>query len=621
MNKYEKIVQSYRCSHISNDGICAALHYLKFFPRSVSIKEDLALMYYYFVKSSTHIQKGLNLLTEVEHMPINEETMKRVVMNRYFYLQKLRDPTYHETPTVIDIDDDDRRPFPRIKIMFSITSCKRLDLFIRTVDAFLTNCNDKHLIDEWLCVDDNSSDEDRQVMMEKYSFFKFIFKSEEQRGHPISMKMIVDHAKESAVSHLIHVEDDRELLYPRTYITDMLRILESQDDIGQVAFNHNYAETVKDDDIKGGILKQLSDGSFYYEHEYCPTAEDKKLFVEKYGNCRNCNYYPHFTLSPSIIKTSIFDALEFKTEPSFEFCFASRYTEQGFKTVFLPGYHIEHIGRLTSELYDISKFNAYDLNCDLTQTIGQFNYKIKFKSFVINLDRRPDRMALIDAQKPLLPLFERVSAFDGRDLTISKRLRSLCRHGDYYMRPGVIGCVLSHLKLYMRLIDDKEHDGYLIFEDDVVVDECFLQKLNRVLATFETKHITPSILFLTTAFSSNPPRWGKGEIVKKSYAEMTFSIGGSGCYFISKRAAQAVIDEIQKNTIKYAIDAILQRLGDVIDVYFVLPPICTVSFADTDIQHDIYSRSPLLEDDLTDEDYSPYILYGKDGTIDLFEEL
>jgi len=648
MNKYERIIQTYRCSNNFKDGINAALHYLNYFPKSTTIMENLAIMYYYF-DHTTHdeyvqnLQRGLSLLTDIEHLSSDENVLKRTIENKIFFLRKIAasrhgafgaaknrspcDSLPRSAPCREAVENSSENSFSenetsisfeKIKIMFSITSCKRLDLFIRTMDAFLANCQDKHLIDEWVCVDDNSSKEDRAIMMEKYPFFKFVFKTEGERGHPTSMKIITDNVMNGNVTYLVHIEDDREMLYPRTYLTDMIQIIESSDDIGQVAFNHNYAETLYND-IKGGILKKTN-GLFYYEHEYCPTAEEKNAFFTKYGPCSSCNYYPHFTLSPSMIKASIFNIIAFENEASFEFRFASRYIAQGFKTVFLPGFHIEHIGRLTSELYDITKLNAYDLNCDLK--IGQFNEKIRFKSFLINLDRRDDRMRKIDAQKHMLPSFERFSACDGRGLKISKRLRSLCRYGDYNMRPGVIACALSHLKLYIKLIEDKECDGYLIFEDDVVVDEHFLHKLNRVFAIFETKHIIPPILFLTTSFVKNYIPQTNAEIVKKKYIEMTkISIGGLGCYFISKEVAQKVIDEIEKNTIKYAIDAILHRLGDVVDVYFVLPPICTSPAIDTDIQHDFYDKSPLLENDLKDDDYSPYKLYGEDGKIDIFDNL
>ena len=48
--------------------------------------------------------------------------------------------------------------------MFSITTCKRFDLFEKTINSFIQCCKDVLLIDKWLCIDDNSSDTDREKM-------------------------------------------------------------------------------------------------------------------------------------------------------------------------------------------------------------------------------------------------------------------------------------------------------------------------------------------------------------------------------------------------------------------------------------------------------------------------
>ncbi len=42
-------------------------------------------------------------------------------------------------------------------ITFTMTTCKRLDLFVPTMNSFLRCCTDRHLISRWIIVDDNSS--------------------------------------------------------------------------------------------------------------------------------------------------------------------------------------------------------------------------------------------------------------------------------------------------------------------------------------------------------------------------------------------------------------------------------------------------------------------------------
>lgn len=71
------------------------------------------------------------------------------------------------------------KDFPLITL--TITSCKRLDLFVKTINSFMQCCKDIHLIDEWFCVDDNSSIEDRLRMQELYPFINFYFKTLEEK--------------------------------------------------------------------------------------------------------------------------------------------------------------------------------------------------------------------------------------------------------------------------------------------------------------------------------------------------------------------------------------------------------------------------------------------------------
>ena len=74
--------------------------------------------------------------------------------------------------------------------IFSITTCKRFDLFEKTMNSFINCCEDLNLIDMWICVDDNSSIEDKKKMKELYPFFRFIWKTKEQKGHYMSMNII-----------------------------------------------------------------------------------------------------------------------------------------------------------------------------------------------------------------------------------------------------------------------------------------------------------------------------------------------------------------------------------------------------------------------------------------------
>ena len=110
------------------------------------------------------------------------------------------------------------------KVTFVVCTCKRLDCFFGSMDNFFKNCLDHYLIKEFIVIDDNSSNEDRQKMKEKYPNFRFILKGPEEKGHSKSLNMIPDLVK---TEYFLNWEDDTEFLNPKNYITDSIKILES----------------------------------------------------------------------------------------------------------------------------------------------------------------------------------------------------------------------------------------------------------------------------------------------------------------------------------------------------------------------------------------------------------
>lgn len=579
--------------------------FIQIFPSNV-LYQELALAYYWINKHSIEYSKRgidlINLIEESRHG--NENLLLLNVANLKYYLKNIEE---FEQSKVINIEYNISLNLNPL-ITFTITTCNRLELFLKSMRGFLENCLDIHLISRWICIDDNSTESDRKIMKQTFPFVEFIFKNEKDKGHAKSMQMLTELI---TTPFHIHIEDDRFLLNKRNYINTFLEIMNSDESIGQIAFNHNYAEII-DDCIIGGVLNKTKSNIFYYEHEYCFNDEEKVKFNEKYGIGSTCNYYPHFTLSPSMIRTSIYKTVKFEQEPMFEFNFGLRYVKAGFKTVFLPGFNIKHIGRITRNMHDLLQYNAYDLN-----DTEQFQKKIIYKSFLINLDRRDDRIQKIQKVTHLLPVFERVSAIDGKKLNISNRLRSLFKHNDFNMRPGVVGCALSHIKLYIQLLQD-DVDGYIIFEDDIEPDDMFLKRLKRVFTVLENKHENPDLIYFTITPRYHGYIYPTEGIVKKNTAEdiLLEHCGGTGCYYISKNGASHALKYIQENSVNVGIDIILFRLASLINLFVVQPPISYNSNENTDIQNDFHILSHLYEENLTLNDYSSNIIYNNDGTID-----
>jgi GR25 family glycosyltransferase involved in LPS biosynthesis len=87
-------------------------------------------------------------------------------------------------------------------------------------------------------------------------------------------------------------------------------------------------------------------------------------------------------------------------------------------------------------------------------------------AFIINLDRRADRMEKLGAD--LRGRAERWPAVDGRALTLTPALKRLLKPNDFFWKKAVTGCALSHLGLWSKLAaENPDIENYLIMEDDV----------------------------------------------------------------------------------------------------------------------------------------------------------
>jgi GR25 family glycosyltransferase involved in LPS biosynthesis len=91
------------------------------------------------------------------------------------------------------------------------------------------------------------------------------------------------------------------------------------------------------------------------------------------------------------------------------------------------------------------------------------------EAHVINLKRRGDRLERFYDNHP--GFNENVivqEAYDGCALTLTPAMKRLFINNDFHWKKPVLGCALSHLKLWKKLAEDEDEiDNYLIMEDDV----------------------------------------------------------------------------------------------------------------------------------------------------------
>ncbi len=91
-------------------------------------------------------------------------------------------------------------------LCMSVTTCKRLSTFLRSMSGTLAQCADLGRVSRFVLCDDNSTEADREAMRVAFPFFECILKSPAQKGHARSMNLLLDATRESL--YLFHTEDD-----------------------------------------------------------------------------------------------------------------------------------------------------------------------------------------------------------------------------------------------------------------------------------------------------------------------------------------------------------------------------------------------------------------------------
>jgi hypothetical protein len=260
-----------------------------------------------------------------------------------------------QDPSLVIVNRDRRRT-PRVILTF--TTCKRFDLFQQTVNSILNMWTDINMIDYWFCVDDNSSEEDREKMQQSYPWIEYYMKTPAEKGHRPSMKIIWNKLSEIQPEYWIHMEDDFLFHTPGSYVYKPMQMMVDSRNSGynvrQILYNRNYAETIRDYTIQGHkILRRMAHEVALHQYKVGGGFD--------YGNC---HYWPHYSFRPSLIDVAAILTIGNYDTPNqfFEMDYANRWMQMGFLSGFYNHITNRHIGRLTSERNDQTHKNAYELN-------------------------------------------------------------------------------------------------------------------------------------------------------------------------------------------------------------------------------------------------------------------
>ena len=160
------------------------------------------------------------------------------------------------------------------------------------------------------------------------------------------------------------------------------------------------------------------------------------------------------------------------------------------------------------------------------------------QTWVINLDRAPERLARVAAQLQRVGLpFEQLPAVDARRLSPEQQAALdeatfRRRHGMTPL-PGELGCYLSHVEAMQRMLRSGAEFG-LVLEDDVLITERLPAALQGLMA-----HADRWDMVKLSAVHSGTPQRILEVAPGQWLAVMLSRCTGSSAYLINRRAAQA----------------------------------------------------------------------------------
>ena len=514
-------------------------------------------------------------------------------------------------------------------IMITFTTCKRFSLFTQTVNSIMNTWLDANQIDCWFCVDDNSSKTDRTNMSRLYPWMEFYMKSEEEKGHMESMNIIWKELEKRKPTYWIHMEDDFLFFDRDNYVSQAIKGLTAlkKENVHQILFNRSYGETIDCYNIKSHEhLNDFEDDDI--NNEFCiHNFQDNKKF-----NYTNCHYWPHYSFRPSMMRTEIFLKLgDFSSDITFfEREYSNKYQQAGFKSGFFNKITNLHTGRLTKDKDNANIPNAYQLNntsqftkkkeddpnfisnsseeeCNITLTIDELNDvgvskepvlspNIKIVNLKRRLDRRVDIETKLASQHLETNEYEFVEATDGLELETTDEIIDMFNGNDFGNRKGVIGCALSHINIWKQLLEDKEHEFYMILEDDIsFIDDKFKERLNLANDAMKSNEL----MFLSySMFDKVRNRYSEiynlslDKIQKQTYNpyRRDLYVGGTFMYSINKTGARKILNYIESHGVKHGIDYVIKIIPD-LKIYETVPQLCTAIWnengkeIDSDIQN------------------------------------
>lgn len=166
--------------------------------------------------------------------------------------------------------------------------------------------------------------------------------------------------------------------------------------------------------------------------------------------------------------------------------------------------------------------------------------------------------------------YEVIDAVDGREFS-PEELNMHTANINYAYRPGEIGCALSHLRVYEKLIADKLEMA-LVLEDDALLSAGLSSIMNAIILCNKSSHPIVTLLTPVNRLIDKSSDFGIHGVSLYPVYHATTSHG----YMINSRAAKNLLDNLYPVWITADKWAVFEDYS-FINVQAVFPPPVTLA--------------------------------------------
>jgi GR25 family glycosyltransferase involved in LPS biosynthesis len=212
---------------------------------------------------------------------------------------------------------------------------------------------------------------------------------------------------------------------------------------------------------------------------------------------------------------------------------------------------------------------------------------------IINLERRPDRLEALYKSAPILVNFSRTfKGVDGLKLEMMPEIKNLFRNNDFGWKKSVMGCAMSHLGVWNKLLTETLPfvNNYLILEDDVRFDMASMNTLSESLKKLPSQ--TWDVLYLGGVLPCNrglyenaleqvSGNWHKikpNDFFTREKVKVRMFHHCLYSYVVSKRGAQKLLNMVKERGIWTSMDHLVMWLNEEGGEIYVHYPSVTYSY-------------------------------------------